>query len=76
MNLPPLFFLNIENIHASKIRPSGGYDPAHLAAGKCNHTYHKMGDEITYPFPNFNGYTIEFGEWMSFHPALYWTCEY
>ena len=41
MYLPPLFFLNIENIHASKIRPHGGYDPAHLAAGKCNYTYNR-----------------------------------
>ena len=22
-------------------------------------------DEITYPFPNFNGYTIEVWEWVS-----------
>ena len=25
----------------------------------------KVGDEITYPFPNFNGAAVEFGEWES-----------
>ena len=25
----------------------------------------KVGDEITYPFPNFNGATIEVDEWIS-----------
>ena len=24
-----------------------------------------MWDEITYPFPNFNGYTVEVWEWMN-----------
>ena len=26
-----------------------------------NYTYQKVWDEITYPFPNFNGVTIEVG---------------
>ena len=25
-----------------------------------NYMYHKVWDELTYPFPNFNGYTVEF----------------
>ena len=25
----------------------------------------KVWDEITYTFPNFNGFTIEVGEWVS-----------
>ena len=25
----------------------------------------KMWDEITYQFPNFNGYTVEVWEWIS-----------
>ena len=29
----------------------------------CN--YHKVWDEITYPFPNFNGYTVEVWKWRS-----------
>ena len=30
-----------------------------------NYTHHEMWDEITYPFPNFNGCTIEVWEWIS-----------
>ena len=26
--------------------------------------YYKVWYEITYPFPNFNGYTVEVGEWI------------
>ena len=26
---------------------------------------HKVSDEITYPLPNFNGFTVEVWEWMS-----------
>ena len=36
-----------------------------------------MWDEITDPFLNFNGCTVEVKEWISvFHPALYWVCDY
>ena len=27
--------------------------------------YYDMWDEMTYPFPNFNGYTVEVWEWIS-----------
>ena len=27
--------------------------------------YSKVWDEITYPFPNFNGVTVEVWEWIS-----------
>ena len=30
-----------------------------------NHTPIKMCGEITYPFPNFNGATVEVWEWVS-----------
>ena len=29
-----------------------------------NYTNHKMWNEITYPFPNFNGCTVEVWEWI------------
>ena len=32
-----------------------------------NNNHHKVWDEITYPFPNFNGATVEVWEWIS-HP--------
>ena len=28
------------------------------------HIHHNMWDEITYPFPNFNGYAVEVWEWI------------
>ena len=36
-----------------------------IPAWISNHTYHWMWDEITYPFPNFNGATVEVWEWVS-----------
>ena len=30
-----------------------------------NHMPYKVWDEITYPFPNFNGGTVEVWEWIS-----------
>ena len=33
--------------------------------GISNHKPNKVWDEITYPFPNFNGCTIEVWEWIS-----------
>ena len=30
-----------------------------------NYTHYKLKHEITYPFPNFNGFTVEVWEWMS-----------
>ena len=36
-----------------------------------------MWDEITYPFPNFNGCTVGVWEWISnFTPSHYWVCDY
>ena len=36
-----------------------------------------MWDEITYPFPNFNGATVEVWEWdKQFHPTFYNGCNY
>ena len=48
----------------------------------CNHVHYKVWDEITYPFLNFNGCTVEvcnrWNLWMAkrFHLAFYWTCDY
>ena len=36
-----------------------------LPAWKSNHMPSKMWDEIIYPFPNFNGCTVEVWGWMS-----------
>ena len=42
-----------------------------------NYIHHNVWVEITYPFPNFNGYTVEVWEWISnFIPLLYWACNY
>ena len=35
-----------------------------MSAWICNGIHHKVWDEITYPFPNFNSATIEVGEWI------------
>ena len=34
-----------------------------------NHTPSKVWGEITYPFPNFNGATVEVWEWMYYFIA-------
>ena len=40
--------------------PSAKWRPSCLGLNVLsNHMPNKVGDEITYPFPNFNGYTIE-----------------
>ena len=36
-----------------------------ILAWITNYIHDKVWDEITYPFPNFNGYTIEVWEWIS-----------
>ena len=46
-----------------------------ILAWISNHLPSKVWDEITYPIPNFNGYTVEVWEWdMLFHPTLYNGC--
>ena len=35
-----------------------------------------MWDEITYPYPSFNGAAVEVWEWISNFITLYWTCDY
>ena len=43
----------------------------HVSAWTSNHMPRKMWDEITYPFPNFNGCTVEVWEWIShFIPCI------
>ena len=32
--------------------------------------HHKLWDEITYPFPTFNGATVEVLEWLNIHTSL------
>ena len=36
-----------------------------IPAWISNHMHNKVWDEITYPFPNFNGGTIEVWVWIS-----------
>ena len=37
-----------------------------ISAWISNHNHYKVWEEITYPFPNFNGCTIEVWEWISY----------
>ena len=41
------------------------YKHALILAQISNYTHYKVRDEITYPFPNFNGATAEVWEWIS-----------
>ena len=46
-------------------------------AGISNYIHYKVWDEITYPFPNFNGAVVEGWKWISnFIPHFYWACDY
>ena len=36
-----------------------------IPAWISNYIHYKVGDEITYPFLNFNGATVEVKEWIS-----------
>ena len=36
-----------------------------ITAWICHHMSNKVWDEITYPFPNFNNWTIEVWEWIN-----------
>ena len=45
-----------------------------IPAWMSNYNHYKVQDEITYPFPNFNGATVEVWEWISYftpHVARY-----
>ena len=37
-----------------------------IPAWMSSHTPNKLWDAITYPFPNFNGHTVEVWEWTSY----------
>ena len=42
-----------------------------------NYIRYKVWDEISYPITNFNGRTVEVGEWISkFVPHFTWECDY
>ena len=48
-----------------------------IPAWIINKIHYIVWDEITYPFPNFNGGNIEVWEWISnFSPTHYWACDY
>ena len=49
-------FLNVKCCTISRIS---------VATWISNYTHYKVCDEITYPFPNFNGCTVEVCEWIS-----------
>ena len=36
-----------------------------IPAWRSNNIHHELWDEITYPFSNFNGATVEVWEWLS-----------
>ena len=41
-------------------------EPLLLTWINSNYTHYTVWDEITYPFPNFNGATVEVWEWISY----------
>ena len=43
-----------------------------IPAWISNHVPNKVWDEITYPFPNINGATVEVWEWMNNSPYILW----
>ena len=49
-----------------------------IPAWISNYVHCKVWDEITYPFPNFNGGTVEVWEWISnfIPPFTSWACDY
>ena len=48
-----------------------------IPAWISSYILYKVCDEISYPFPNFNGCTVEIWEWISkFQPTLYLICDY
>ena len=47
-----------------------------ISAWISNHIHYKVWGEITYPFPNFNGATVEVWEWISNFISLYWECDF
>ena len=44
----------------------------HFSPSMDTHMPNKLWDEITYPFLNFNGYTVEVWEWRSYFITLRW----
>ena len=46
-----------------------------IPAWISNYIHYKLRDEIPYPFPNFNGATVEVWEWMS-NFTLHLACDY
>ena len=47
-----------------------------ISAWISNYIHYDMWDEITYPFPNSNGATVEVWEWISYFIPLQWACGY
>ena len=64
-----LVSLNSQNTHESRKLDAMGLLNSHgwtwIPAWISNHTPNGLWGEIGYPFPNFNGETIEFWEWIS-----------
>ena len=54
-------------INAARVRTAylSGLFLTWISSWIGNYSHYKMWDEITYPFPNFNGVTIEVWEWIS-----------
>ena len=47
-----------------------------MTAWISNHIHYKMWDEMTYPFPKFNGATVEVWEWISNFTHTLVACDY
>ena len=68
-----------ENTNVSRIMmtPGAPFTNMVIPAWISNHMTNKVWDEITYPFPNFNGATIDvLGMNKLFHPTIYNGCDY
>ena len=53
------------NVDTLKLESSSGAPIALIPAWISKHMSSKLWDEITYPFQNFNGYTVEISERIS-----------
>ena len=60
-------------MHPWPTQASGERGHGPLFAWISNYTQYKVCDEITYPFPNFNG-SLGMDKW--FHPTFCWTRDY
>ena len=57
---------NIKYGHCSWFDTCGSSASVHSSLNFSNYIHYKVWDEITYPYSNFNGATVEVWEWISY----------